>query len=52
MKDTGNMKEIINKCVGMESKKQTKENNGKDIRTEEKVIRNVSENCKNAFLEK
>ena len=25
MKDTGNMKEIISKCVDMESKKQTME---------------------------
>ena len=52
MKDTDNMKEIINKNVDMESNKLIRENTEKDFRTKEKVIRNVSENCKNAPLEK
>ena len=36
----------------MESNKQIRENSEKDVRTKKKVIRNVSENCKNAPLEK
>ena len=52
MKDTDNMKEITNKNVDMESNKQIRENAKKDVRTKEKVICNVSENCKNAPLEK
>ena len=36
----------------MESNKKIKENAGKDVRTEENVIRNVAENCKNASFEK
>ena len=36
----------------MESYKQIRENAEKEVRTKEKVIRNVSENCKNALLEK
>ena len=46
------MKEIINKNVDMESDKQIRENAEKDIRTNEKVIRKASKNCKNAPLEK
>ena len=41
MKDTDNMKEIINKNVDMESNKQIRENAEKDFRTKEKVICNV-----------
>ena len=52
MKETDNMKEIANKNVDMESNKQIRENAKKDVRTKEKVICNVSENCKNAPLEK
>ena len=52
MKDTDNMKEIINKNVDTESYKQIRENAEKEVRTKEKIIRNVSENCKNALLEK
>ena len=52
MEDTDNMKEIINTNVDMESNKKIRENVGKDVRTKENVIRNVSENCKNAPLEK
>ena len=36
----------------MESDKQIRENAEKDIRTNEKVIRKASKNCKNAPLEK
>ena len=36
----------------MKSNKQTKENAGKDVKTEENTIRNVPENCENASLEK
>ena len=50
-KDTDNMDEIINKNIDMESNKQ-KENAENNIRTKEKVIRIVSENCKNTPLEK
>ena len=46
------MKEITNKNVDMESNKQIRENAKKDVRTKEKVICNVSENCENAPLEK
>ena len=52
MKDTDNMKEIINKNVDMESNKQIRENVEKYVRTKEKVIRIVSENCKNVPLNK
>ena len=41
MKDTDNMKEIINKNADMESNKQIRENAEKDFRTKEKVICNV-----------
>ena len=50
MKDTDNMKEIINKNIDTESNKQIGENTEKDVRTKEKGIRNVSENCTNAPL--
>ena len=50
MKDADNMKEITNKNV--DSKKQIRENNEKDVRRKEKIIRNVSENCKSAHFEK
>ena len=46
------MKETINKNVDMESNKKPRENAEKDVRTKEKVIRIVSENCENATLEK
>ena len=36
----------------MKSNKQTKENAGKDVKTEENTTRNVPENCENASLEK
>ena len=49
MKDTDNMKEITNKNVDMESNKQIRENAKKDVK---EVICNVSENRKNAPLEK
>ena len=52
MKDTNNMKETISKNVDMESNKQIKERAEKDVKTEEKVIRNVSENSKIAPLER
>ena len=45
MTDTDNMKEKINKNV--DSNKHIRENGEKDVRSKEKVIRNVSENCKN-----
>ena len=35
MKDTGNMKEIINKNIGMESNKQIRGNTGQYVRTKE-----------------
>ena len=50
MKDTDNMKEITNKNV--DSNKQIRESNEKDVRRKEKIIRSVSENCKNAPFEK
>ena len=50
-KDTDDMDEIINKNIDMESNKQ-KEIAENNIRTKEKVIRIVSENCKNTPLEK
>ena len=50
MKDTDNMKEIIDNNLDMESNKQIRENAEKDVRTKENVIRNVSENCKNVPL--
>ena len=46
------MKEIIKKNVDMESNKQIRKNTEKDVRTKEKVVRNFSENYKNASLEK
>ena len=52
MKDTDNMKEIINENVDMKSNKLIRENAEKEVRTKEKVIRNVSKDCKNAPLEK
>ena len=50
MKDTDNMKEITNKNV--DSNKQIRETTEKDVGRKEKIIRNVSENCKNAPFEK
>ena len=50
MKDIGYMKEITNKNV--DSNKQIRESTEKDVRRKEKIIRNVSENCKNAPFEK
>ena len=50
MKDTDNMKEIIDNNLDMESNKQIRENAEKDVRTKENVIHNVSENCKNVPL--
>ena len=50
MKDTDNMKEITKKNI--DSNKQIKESTEKDVRRNEKIIRNVSENCKNAPFEK
>ena len=50
MKDTDNMKEITNKNI--DSNKQIRESTEKDVRRKEKIIRNVSENCKNAPFEK
>ena len=50
MKDTDNMKEIIDNNLDIESNKQIRENAEKDVRTKENVIRNVSENCKNVPL--
>ena len=52
MKDTDDMKEIINKIVNMESNKQRRENAEKKFRTKEKFLCNVSENCKNTPPEK
>ena len=52
MKNTGNMKEVVNKNIVMESNKQVKENAEKNVRTEENVVRKLSEKCKNASLEK
>ena len=52
MNDTDNLKETINKNVDMESNKQIKEIAEKDVRAKEKVIRKVSENCKNDPPEK
>ena len=49
MKNTGNMKEKVNNNV---DSKQIKENSAKDVRTEEKIICNVSENRKNVTLKK
>ena len=46
------MKEVVNKNIVMESNKQVKENAEKDVRTEENVVRKLSEKCKNASLEK
>ena len=47
------MKEIINKNVDRKRNKQIRENAEKNVRTKEKkVIRNISETCKNALLEK
>ena len=46
MKTANNMKEIIKKNFDRESSKQIKESTEKDVGTEEKVIPNVSENCK------
>ena len=48
MKDTDNTKEITNKNV--DSNKQTRESNEKDVRRKEKIIHNVSKNCKNTPL--
>ena len=50
MKDTDNMKEITNKNI--DSNKQIRESIEKDVRRKEKIIRNASENCKNAPFEK
>ena len=50
MKDTDNMKKITNKNV--DSNKQIRKSTEKDVRGKEKIIRNVSENCKNAPFEK
>ena len=50
IKDTDNMKEITNKNI--DSNKQIRESTEKDVRRKEKIIRNVSENCKNAPFEK
>ena len=44
MKDTDNMKEITNKNI--DSNKQIRESTEKDVRRKEKIIHNVSENCK------
>ena len=50
MKDTDNMKEITNKNV--DSNRKIRENTEKDVRRKEKIIRNISENCKNVPFEK
>ena len=50
IKDTDSMKEITNKNV--DSNKQIRESTEKDVRRKEKIIRNVSENWKNAPFEK
>ena len=50
MKDTDNMKEITNKNI--DSIKQIRESTKKDVRRKEKIIRNASENCRNAPFEK
>ena len=50
MKDSDNMKEIINKNI--DSNKQIKESTEKDVRRKEKIICNASENCKTAPFEK
>ena len=50
MKDTDNMKEITNKNI--DSNKQIRESTKKDVRRKEKIIRNASENCRNAPFEK
>ena len=50
MKDTDNMKEITNKNIG--SNKEITESTKKDVRRKEKIIRNASENCRNAPFEK
>ena len=50
MKDTDNMKEISNKNI--DSIKQIRESTKKDVRRKEKIIRNASENCRNAPFEK
>ena len=50
MKDTDNMKEITNKNI--DSNKEIRESTEKDVRRKEKIIRNVSENWKNAPFEK
>ena len=56
MKDTDNMKEITNNNIdsnkNIDSIKQIRESTEKDVRRKEKIIRNVSENCKNAPFEK
>ena len=49
IKDTDNMKEITNKNI--DSNKQIRESTEKDVRRKEKIIRNFSENCKNASFE-
>ena len=46
------MKEVVNKNIVMESNKQVKENAEKNVRTEENVVRKLSEKCKNASYEK
>ena len=48
MKDTDNMKEIINKNVDMESKKQITENSEKDVKTKKKLSVTFLKNRKNA----
>ena len=50
MKNTVNMKELVNENVDMESVEQIKENPEKDVRTEENIIRNVSKNFKKCIF--
>ena len=49
MKDTDNMKETTNKNI--DSNKQIKESTEKEQQKRKQIIRNVSENCKNAPFE-
>ena len=50
MKDTDNMKEITN--TNIDSNKQIRESTEKDVKIKEKIIHNISENCKNVPFEK
>ena len=50
MKDTDNMKEITN--TNIDSNKQIRESTEKDVKRKEKIIHNISENCKNVPFEK